>query len=196
VQAALVKVGEASAVVYKNIAVFPKDWDLTLTETRTISCVVGGIAQTASYHVSGTAKQHVVLDDDGNVHEKELEISQPNYDFHPTGCGSFAGCSLTATDAPSGLSISKVTGRIFNRSLLSPVVTYYKIGEPPLHVHCDTNPPFDKDISGIAGQKETTDTLFIEAKGTDPPVTVDASSPGDDHKFIWSFKPRDDGSCP
>lgn len=195
-QAALVKVGEESVVVHKEATVFPKDWDLSLTERRHISCIVGSNAHTASYSVSGVAKQHFLIDDDGNLHEKELEIVQPTYDFHPVGCGQFAGCTLTATDAPTGLSISKVTGRIFGRSHLTPVVTYYKIGEPPLHVHCDTNPPFDKDFAGITGQKETTDTLFIGAKGTDPPVTVDASAPGIDHTFLWSFKPRDPGSCP
>ncbi len=195
-QAALVKVGEASAVVHKEATVFPKDWDLSLTETRHISCVVGSNGHTASYSVSGVAKQHFLIDDDGNIHERELEIVQPTYDFHPVGCGQFAGCTVTATDAPTGLSISKVTGRIFNRSHLTPVVTYYKIGEPPFHVVCATQPPVDTTLPAVAGQKETTGTLFIEAKGTDPPVTVDASSAGIDHKFIWSFKPRDGGSCP
>lgn len=193
-QAAIVKVGEASAVVHKNATVFPKDWDLTLTETRHISCVVGSNGHTASYSTSGVAKQHFLIDDDGIFHEKELEIVQPTYDFHPVGCGSFGGCSLTATDAPSGLSISKVTGRIFNRSMLSPVVTYYVIGAPPIHVQCATIPPVDTTLPAVAGQKETTGTLIIEAKGEDH--TVDASSPGDDHKFLWSFKPRDPGFCP
>ncbi len=119
-KAALVKVGEASAVVHKNIVVFPKDWDLTLTENRKISCVVGSNGHTASYSVSGVAKQHFVVDDDGIFHEKELEITQPNYDFHPVGCGIYDGCSMTANDAPSGLSISKVTGRIFDRRMLEP----------------------------------------------------------------------------
>ena len=192
VSAVVSRPGAPDALASKAVSIFPTSWTLAFDETEKLSCSLGA-AQTAAYSVHDRAEQDFDVDwTTGNLRERELRLVQPDFTTPLTGCGTEAGCTLTALDAPSGLTIHTLTGKV-RAGRLGFSMTYDHIGTPPIRVQCPTYPPVDHGAR--PGAPDRSESPFrIGPKGT----TYESGSGGFgyDYVYVWDVRPRPPLACP
>jgi hypothetical protein len=185
---------EGTRTVYKFVSIFPISWTLEFDETADISCLASP-AQTAKYVVHDKVEQDFDVDvHDGHLINRASRLVQADFVSNPAGCGTWSPCSMTALAAPSGLSISKMTGSVRGRLRIQRI-DYQHIGTPPIRVIC-VGLPGPIDFPGRAGANDYSGGTTLNWNG----IKFEIKRGGSGITYTWDWHVRwhnvDYSSCP